>query len=116
MPSPFALSPGDAPDIDVLVTQLLIAFGQGTGSLYIHPDVISQARRTYRPIVADALASWSATAIQAHEYARALGRIAGHLAVGEGLDIVLIKHVDAAAAMLRANSGTTACANCPFCD
>jgi hypothetical protein len=114
MPSPFAADAG-TPNPDVLITQLLIAFGQGAGGLHVHPAVITEAGKEFRALVMKALDNWPTIAIRALEYARALGRVAGHLAVGEGYDIVLLRHTVKAIAMLRRNKDENVCATCPVC-
>ena len=102
-------------DPESAMAQLYVAFGQGAVSVHVAPAVLSKARAEYLDMVKKNSGRWDAIAGPMREYARALGRIAAHLAVGDGLDVILVKHYDAASKALIDNSHLTVCGPCPGC-
>ena len=64
--------------------QALVAFGQGTGAVWVHREAVTALRALYAGYMERALQYWDEDAVQALERVRATGRLAAHLAIQDG--------------------------------
>lgn len=108
MPAP-GVGKSGVGELETVVAQLYIAFGQGAGSLYVSPEAIAAGRRQYEQLVAKNLEKWPQASLKALEYARAIGRVAAHLAVSEGWNTIQGDHYTSAAEMVRKNCHVEFC-------
>jgi hypothetical protein len=105
--------PSDSPSFtqDDILAQVYMAFGQGTATMLATPAALRAGRteyvKTFEP------ENWLTDAPVALEYARALGRVAAHLAVQKGATAIDEEHFMRAAEMVRGNQ-VWPCF-CPYC-
>lgn len=62
----------------------LIAFGSGTGGLYVKPEVTDQLRTRFFNNFQDAIGNWQSQRLFILECARAIGRLAAQNAISRG--------------------------------
>ncbi len=99
-------SPGDVDDV---LGQVLIAFGQGTGAMRVPRKTVTAIRARYLAMADKALPRWEEDAVQALERVRAVGRLAAHLAVVRGDTRILAADFFRAAETVERDSGTPIC-------
>ena len=92
-----------------ILTQLFIAFGQGAGTMPVAAQVIAAATEDYLAAIHENVAGWRSIELQALESARGLGRLAAHLALQDGRDVVMTEHYQGA------RNGIRPRIDCPFC-
>jgi hypothetical protein len=92
-----------------VLVQLLVAFGQGAGTLHVSGEVVAAATDYYSPRLRKDLARWEEYELRALEFARGLGRLAAHVALHEGSDRILLKHYE------EARGRFTPYWECPYC-
>jgi hypothetical protein len=71
-------------DQDLAIAACFIAFGRGAGNIEVSPDAVRELVRVYRPLIEHHAEDWETQSRQVLDYAEALGRLAAHIAVGEG--------------------------------
>lgn len=102
----------DAPEFQIF-GQLLIAFGQGAGAIYVSPDVITASASEYLPRIRTHLDGWDRDALRAIEFARAVGRLSAHLAMHDGTPTIGPDHFERA--LRETLSKPSVMQPCPFC-
>ncbi len=68
----------------IVLAQLIVAFGQGAGTLFVSEAAAGTALAHFIPVVPKLVAQWDEVGHQVLEYARTIGRTTGHLAAGRG--------------------------------
>ena len=81
--------------------QALVAFGQGTGAVWVHREAVTALRALYAGYMERALQYWEEDASQALERVRATGRLAALLAIQTGRIAITASDVTTAAGMVR---------------
>jgi hypothetical protein len=81
--------------------QALVAFGQGTGAVWVHHEAVRALRTLYAGYVGRALQYWDEDAGQALERVRATGRLAALLAIQAGRMAITEHDFTTAAGMVR---------------
>ncbi len=76
------------PDVHQILSQMLMAFAQGAGTLMASREMIAAATADYAERVAREKGRWDAIALQTLEFARGLGRVAAHHAVRDGRNLI----------------------------
>jgi hypothetical protein len=97
-----------------ILAQIFIAFGQGAGTMIVSREAIRAGTRDYVRLVGAHLDRWDEIEFQTIEYARGLGRVAAHLAVGEAQHVILERHYRAASERFGATAPSAAY-DCPWC-
>lgn len=71
---------------ELILGQMLVAFGAGVGFMRVHQDTVAAFRRTHLGIVRNIVShhAWDADAVDVLEKVRAVGRLAASLAVERG--------------------------------
>ncbi len=113
-------SPGSTPariELEEVIGQCWVAFGQGTGSLGISRSGVAAGRSLFQRYASqEHIEAWDKDALPALEFVRAMGRLAAQLATAEGLTFILEKHFNTAALKVleQAESGRSI-DQCPYC-
>jgi hypothetical protein len=94
-----------------LLALLFMAFGQGAGSMYATPGAVRIGRQEYARAIQPK--AWDQHAPYALEYARALGRVAAHLALQDGATAIDEPHFRSASELVRQRQ--IAPWFCPYC-
>ncbi len=97
-----------------ILAQIFIAFGQGAGTMTVSREAIRAATRTYTSLVQANVTKWRDIELQTLEYARSLGRVAAHLALRDGSQVVRDEHYREASERFAA-AATELEYDCPFC-
>ncbi len=93
-----------------ILSQVYLAFGQGTGAVRVSLDACRSLRDRYSPqIDADLIACWEKEAVQVLERIRAIGRLAAARTASEGKIEVTAAEVTASAQRVEINSDTERC-------
>jgi hypothetical protein len=88
---------------------MCVAFGQGTGPIFVTLEVLQAARQQYYALVQANLDTWDTNALALTDYARALGRTAAALAALNGEGAITGDRYTQSSALV-ANKG-----GCPYC-
>ena len=91
------------PDLETVLAQFYIAFGQGAGSLFVAPDCIAAGRAEVEKNIWPRIKQWDAVALSALEYARSVGRVSAHLAVADGMNVIHALHYEKALNIVAQN-------------
>jgi hypothetical protein len=89
--------------LDGKFLQLAAGFGQGAGLLMATEDALLRALDAYRDSVERRSGEWDAFALEAIEYARMLGSLAAHHALGDGRIVINPDDVDFALGGVQKN-------------
>jgi hypothetical protein len=94
----------------VLLGQVCVAFGQGTGPVRVSREAVAALRDRYGALFTEDLARrWDDVAVQALERIRAIGRLAAHLTTSEARTAIGSEELLAAAHTVEAESNTDLC-------
>ena len=88
--------------------QICCAFAQGAGHLHVENDAILQAREDYAGPLERGLERWEVEGPRALEAARAMGALAAHQALHDGVVTITRAHYQAARTTIHQR------AFCPF--
>ncbi|HSS48599.1 MAG TPA: hypothetical protein VLX28_06610 [Thermoanaerobaculia bacterium] len=98
-----------------IMAQILVAFGQGTGTIRVSQDAALELRRWYynaiTPTIIDTL--WETQAVQLLERARAIGSLAALKATGTGATAISPQDVYDSASTVQVTSMTDLCPPAP---
>ncbi|HEY8020255.1 MAG TPA: hypothetical protein VIH93_04110 [Thermoanaerobaculia bacterium] len=93
-----------------IMSQIMVAFGQGTGNTRVSQEAALQLRTIYYPAITDELTGrWETEAVQVLERVRAIGRLAAHRADSTGSTSITLEDVTTSAKTVKDGSGS------PFC-
>jgi hypothetical protein len=92
------------PDLETVLAQFYIAFGQGAGSLFVQPDCIAAVRTEFEKKIWPNIRQWDAAALSALEYVRTVGRVCAFRAIAEGTNLISARHLAEALAMVGKNA------------
>lgn len=93
-----------------IMSQIMVAFGQGTGATRVSQEAALQLRTLYfGAITAELTGLWATEAVQVLERVRAIGRLAAHRAVSAGATAISVENVTSSAKTVKDGSGS------PFC-
>jgi hypothetical protein len=94
-----------------IMSQIFVAFGQGTGTLRVSHDAVAVLRGLYFDAITPEIVSteWATEAVQVLERIRALGRLAALKAVTRGDTTVSAEDVSSSAATVQIQSDTAFC-------
>ena len=81
--------------------QALVAFGQGTGAVWVHREAVTALRTLYAGYWSGRCRSWEEDAGQALERVRATGRLAALLAIQAGRIAITASDFTTAAGTVR---------------
>lgn len=101
---------------DGIMAQILVAFGQGTGSLRVSQEAAMELHNRYYPKITDDVIKtrWAAEGVQVLERIRAIGRlVASNTSAAGGTTIAGGGAVNSAAATVELKSQTDLCAGPP---
>jgi len=94
-----------------IMSQILVAFGQGTGTIRVSQDAALELRRWYfdaiTPTIIDT--QWETQAVQLLERARAIGSLAALKATGTGATAISPQDVYDSASTVQVASMTDLC-------
>ena len=71
-------------ELEIAFVHCSIAFGLGAGNIGISSDGVRALLRVYRRIITHHAQNWEAGSDRILDYAEALGRLAAHVAIGDG--------------------------------
>jgi len=95
---------------EVVLGQICVAFGQGTGAVRVSREAVAALRERYGPLLtADILRQWEMLAVQVLERMRAIGRLAAHHATRRAQVALGGEDVLRAAPTVEAASATPLC-------
>ena len=94
-----------------IMSQILVAFGQGTGMTRVSHDAATALRTLYFDAIKPEIVGthWSTEAVQVLERIRALGRLAASKAVTRGDTTVSAEDVSSSAPTIQTKSDTAFC-------
>lgn len=94
-----------------IMSQIFVAFGQGTGMLRVSHDAVAVLRTLYFDAITPDIVStqWATEAVQVLERIRALGRLAALKPVLRGDTTVSVEDVLSSAPTVHAQSDTAFC-------
>jgi hypothetical protein len=81
-------TPRDVSPVQLVLDQIFIAFGQGAGVMRVADAAIRYATNTYWDVIEKNMVVWRDNPFRVREYARTLGHLAAHIAVGRGKTII----------------------------
>ena len=97
-----------------IMSQIFVAFGQGTGAIRVSQDAAVTLRTLYYvAITANVIAQWDACAAQVLERIRAIGRLAALTATQRGDTTIVPTDVETSAALVQKTSMTDFCPPIP---
>lgn len=82
--------------VQLVLDQIFVAFGQGTGAMRVSNAAIQYATATYREPIARRMNVWVEQPWRVREYARLLGHLAAHFALEAGSTQIDTSHLVAA--------------------
>ena len=74
--------------VQLVLNQIFVAFGQGSGVIRIADEAIVYATQTYWDVIQANTAVWVDNPFRVREYARTLGHRAAHIALHRGRTII----------------------------
>src|SRR3954463_12767889 len=91
-----------------IMAQILVAFGQGTGTIRVSQDAALELRRWYFDAITQTIIdqTWETEAVQLLERARAIGSLAAFKATGTGATAISPQNVYDSAATVQVTSMT----------
>jgi hypothetical protein len=94
-----------------IMAQILVAFGQGTGTIRVSQDAALELRRWYFDAITQTIIdqTWETEAAQLLERARAIGSLAAFKATGTGATTISPQNVYDSAATVQVTSMTELC-------
>jgi hypothetical protein len=94
-----------------IMAQILVAFGQGTGTIRVSQDAALELRRWYFDAITQTIIDqiWETQAVQLLERARAIGSLAALKATGAGATAIGPLEVYASASTVQETSMTELC-------
>jgi hypothetical protein len=94
-----------------IMAQILVAFGQGTGTIRVSQDAALELRRWYFDAITETIidTQWETQAVQLLERARAIGSLAALKATGTGATAVSPQDVYDSASTVQVASMTELC-------
>jgi len=94
-----------------IMSQILVAFGQGAGAIRVSQDAALELRRWYFDAITPQIIDqqWETSAVQLLERARAIGSLAALKATTTGATAIGPKDVYASATTVQATSMTELC-------
>ncbi len=94
-----------------IMAQILVAFGQGTGTIRVSQDAALELRRWYFDAITQTIIDqiWETQAVQLLERARAIGSLAALKATGTGATAIGPQEVYDSAATVQETSMTELC-------
>lgn len=95
--------------VEEMMGQVLVVFGQGTGTIRIPRRTIAAIRGRYLAMKDRALPVWDTEAAEALDRIRIVGRLAAQNAVARGANEVTAEDFAAAADVVEPESGTSIC-------
>jgi len=95
--------------VEEMLGQVLIVFGQGTGAIRIPRKTVAAIRSRYIAMKDRALPVWDTEAVEALDRVRIVGRLAAQRAVGRGANEVSAEDFLAAAGTVEPESRTSIC-------
>ena len=102
-----------APAVDpeaVILGQVCLAFGQGTGALRVSQEAVAALRERYGAVLtAEVVKKWDGVAVQVLERMRAIGRLAAHLATAAARTAIGREDLLRAALAVEVESDTDLC-------
>jgi len=98
-----------------IMSQIFVAFGQGTGATRVSQDAAVALRTLYFDAITSEIVStrWATEGTQVLERIRAIGRLAGLTAVQRGDSAISANDVQSAAAKVQTTSMTDFCPPVP---
>ncbi|MFY9823152.1 MAG: hypothetical protein WAM82_17345 [Thermoanaerobaculia bacterium] len=98
-----------------IMAQILVAFGQGTGTIRVSQDAALELRRWYFDAITQQIIDqiWETQAVQLLERARAIGSLAALKATGTGATTISPQDVYDSAATVQITSMTELCPPAP---
>jgi hypothetical protein len=104
-------------DIEDIVGQCWVAFGQGAGSMKVSREAIAAGRKHYTDYFSNHIATWDDDSLQMLEFVQAAGRLAAHLATFEGFAVIGPRHLQRATVKIfrKAEERHFAMGDCPYC-
>ena len=102
------LEPSDAAAWHIL-GELLAAFGQGAGSLLVTGEAVEGAAAIYLDAIKERQATWAEIELSTVAFARSLGQLAAHYALGDRRDYVTGADLNQAITTIRPRMP------CPMC-
>jgi hypothetical protein len=100
---------------DGIMAQILVAFGQGTGTVRVsHDAAVELHSRYFDKITTDVINNWDREGVQVLERIRAIGRLMAHDTIQTGATAILgAGAVNTAAPTVELKSQTTLCGGPP---
>ena len=96
--------------VELIVGQLLTAFGQGTNALRVSRESIAFLRDRYLPVVAgDLKDQWEKEAVEILEKLRAMGRLAAQYATDRGSTTIATQDTEQAVHQVEDAADTPWC-------
>jgi hypothetical protein len=94
-----------------IMAQILVAFGQGTGTIRVSQDAALELRRWYYDAITPTIidTQWETQAVQLLERARAIGSLAALKATGTGATAISPQNVYDSASTVQVASMTDLC-------
>jgi hypothetical protein len=94
-----------------IMSQILVAFGQGTGTIRVSQDAALELRRWYYDAITPTIidTQWETQAVQLLERARAIGSLAALKATGTGNTAISPQNVYDSASTVQVASMTDLC-------
>jgi hypothetical protein len=94
-----------------IMSQILVAFGQGTGAIRVSQDAALELRRWYYDAITPTIidTQWETQAVQLLERARAIGSLAALKATGTGATAISPQDVYDSAVTVQVVSMTDLC-------
>ena len=104
-------------DVEEIVGQCWIVFGQGAGSMGVLREAITAGRKQYIKLFGRHAETWDSDALEVLEFVRAAGRLAAQMAADDGLGAIGAKHLKRAALRVfrLGERRVFPLADCPYC-
>ncbi|MRR13089.1 hypothetical protein EG835_11670 [bacterium] len=99
----------EADQVEEMLGQVLVVFGQGTGVIRIPRKTVAAIRSRYVAMKDRALPVWDTQAAEALDRVRIVGRLAAQNAVARGANEVSAEDFAVAADIVEPRSGTLIC-------
>ncbi len=104
-------------ELEEIIGQCWVAFGQGTGSVNVSRVGVAAGRRLFleRYNTAENRRNWDQDALRVLEFVRAIGRLAAQRATAEGLTVIHERQFQQAAEQVLGEARMMALSQCPYC-